>query len=235
MKRNIILILLVLSATATFAQMGKYRSDLAVGFVGGVRMNTISFKPHVEHTWHVGPEVGVSVRYTCEKLINMICALQTEVTFAQLGWKEPTYEDGYAYTRTMNYMRIPFLAHLGFGREEKGFKGFLLAGPELGFALGESSKLSGPNPTEGIAFTTETAQRTLPYDNSFDYGITAGGGLEYSHPKIGHFTLDARYYFALSSVFDDSKKGTFTRSANQSIVVKLTYFYDVIKTRNRAK
>lgn len=233
--KALILLLLLTIGPASFAQMGKYRNDLAIGITAGARISTVSFKPHVEHDFLPGVEIGFSARYTCEKLFNMLCALQTELTYAQMGWKEPVYPDGYSYKRTISYIRLPIMANLAFGKEQKGFKGFLLVGPELGFAVGESSRLSGPYPTEGISMTTQTEQRELPLQSKFDYGITAGAGFEYSHPKVGHFTLDARYYFALSSVLGDSRKDTFQRSANQSISVKVTWFYDVIKTKNPQK
>ena len=46
----------------------------------------------------------------------MICGAQIELNFSQHGWDE-YYEDypTLSYTRTMNYVEIPFLAHLAFG------------------------------------------------------------------------------------------------------------------------
>ena len=70
----------------------------------------------------------------------------------------------------------------------------------------------------------------MEVDNKVDYGITGGLGVELSTP-IGHFLLSGRYYYGLGDVFDNSKKGTFTRSAHQTIVAKLTYLFDIVKTK----
>lgn len=62
--------------------------------------------------------------------------MQAEVNFAQIGWKEEILDANDApvinpvtgvaeqYSRTMNYVQIPIFAHLGWGREDKGFQFF---------------------------------------------------------------------------------------------------------------
>ena len=72
----------------------------------------------------------------------------------------------------------------------------------------------------------------LGVEKKFEYGIVGGAGIEFSHPKIGHFALDGRYHFGLSDIFNNGKKDYFGRSANSSIVVKLTYLWDVKKTKD---
>ena len=42
----------------------------------------------------------------------------------------------------MNYVEIPFLAHLAFGKD-RGLQFFLHAGPQIGFLLGDSEKIDG--------------------------------------------------------------------------------------------
>jgi hypothetical protein len=76
-----------------------------------------------------------------------------------------------------------------------------------------------------------THQYGRELDNKFDYGIAAGLGLEVS-TALGHFILEGRYYYGLGDAFDNSKKGYFGRSANQTIYAKLTYLFDIIKTKN---
>ena len=53
-----------------------------------------------------------------------------------------------------------------------------------------------------------------------------------SNHKVGHFQIEGRYYYGLSSIFDDSKADRFSRSANGAIIAKVTWLYDVIKTKN---
>lgn len=77
------------------------------------------------------------------------------------------------------------------------------------------------------------AQDTMAVENKFDYGIAAGIGLEYSHPRAGHFQLEARYYYGLGNIYGDSKKDYFAKSNIGSIVIKLTYLFDIVRTKGK--
>ena len=67
----------------------------------------------------------------------------------------------------------------------------------------------------------------MKIENTFDYGITAGAGIEYSHPKIGHFLLEARYYYGLGNLYGDTKRDYFGRSNFGNIIIKATYLFDL--------
>ena len=93
-------------------------------------------------------------------------------------------------------------------------------------------KLEERNQADRISAQKEAVQDSLEIENKFDYGIAGGIGLEYSHPKIGHFLLEGRYYYGLGDIFGNSKRDYFGRSNNGSIIVKLTYLFDIVKTKN---
>jgi hypothetical protein len=65
-------------------------------------------------------------------------------------------------------------------------------------------------------------------ENKFDYGITAGAGLEVS-TGIGHFLLEGRYYMGLSDFYKNSKRDFFERSAHSFIGIRLSYLIDITK------
>jgi hypothetical protein len=69
-------------------------------------------------------------------------------------------------------------------------------------------------------------------EKKFDYGIMAGAGIEYSHPKVGHFILEGRYYYGLGDIYGNSKSDYFGRSNFGQIVIKMTYLFDLIRTKN---
>ena len=75
------------------------------------------------------------------------------------------------------------------------------------------------------------AQDTMKVEKRFDYGIALGGGIEFSHRKMGHFQLEGRYYYGLGNIYGDSKRDYFSKSNHQSIIIKLTYLFDVVKTK----
>lgn len=247
MRRAFIILALTLLATMSSAQIGKHRNDMSIGFNGGYIMSNVGFNPKVNQKMHGGMTGGITFRYVCEKYFSTICAVQVEVNYAKIGWKEDILDINDApvingvtgvaeqYSRTMNYIQIPVFAHLGWGREEKGVQFFFQAGPQIGVFLNDNTdmnfNLADRNTTDRV--NTTVAQDTMAVENKFDYGIAAGLGVEYSHPKIGHFQLEARYYYGLGNIYGDSKKDYFGKSNHSNIIIKLTYLFDIMRTKKR--
>jgi len=186
----------------------------------------------------------------CEKYFKTICAIQAEVNYASLGWKEDiktvnnepviNEETGLAeeYSRTINYVQVPMFAHLAWGRESKGANFFVNLGPQFGYYLSESTttnfELSKRNQslTTGRS-NTVVAQDTMSVEKKFDYGIAVGLGVEYSVPKIGHFQVEARYYYGLGNIYGSSKRDFFGKSNFGNIVIKASYLFDFVRTRKK--
>lgn len=250
MKRYLILLLVVhCSLLATRAQVGEYRNDLAVGVSAGYMLSSVGFVPEVPQKQLGGMTGGVTLRYTCEKYFKSVCAIVAEVNLVQTGWKEnimdmdnqPVYyvndkekANPLSYERHMKYVQVPIMARLGWGRERKGLQGFIQLGPQIGFFLDESTT---SNLQPGIGTQTErsskiVAQDTMAVQKKFDYGIAVGGGIEFSHPKVGHFILEGRYYYGLGDIYKNSKSDFFGRSNFGQIVIKATYLFDIIRTKN---
>lgn len=238
--------------------MGEHRSELAVGVNGGYVLNSIGYIPKIPQSMHTGLTGGLSFRYTSEKYFNSICAIVAEVNYAQLGWKESilTEDDepvinattGVAeeFQRTMNYVQVPVFARLGWGRERNGLQAFFQAGPQIGFFLDENSEANFdiyfPNLAQRTSIVSSDYMRDgvkigsgiyhKPIENKIDYGISAALGLEFSKPWLGHFLLEGRYYYGLGDIYANSKRDYFGRSNHSSIVVKLSYLFDIAKTKN---
>lgn len=235
MKRLLPILILCLMAAHAEAQVGEPRRDVAVGVTVGMTMNTVSFDPAVAQTMKMSPMFGVAVRYNCEKYFSALCGVQAEVNVLNLGWKEDFAESAnprYYYSRSMKYISVPLMARMAWGREKKGLMGFLLAGPQIGFCLSEKETVCAELQTVNSSLTTaRSSQYGKAAENKFDYGICAGAGVEINTRRIGHFTLDARYYLGLADIFNNGKADYFGRSANTTISVKFTYFFDVLKTK----
>lgn len=234
MKRITCLLPLLFAFLTATAQVGEYRKDLAVGVNAGYVLNKVSFNPTILQSFHGGATFGATLRYTCEKYFGIICAIQTELNFTQFGWTENIETSSDTYSRTINYIEIPFFARIGFGRERKGVQGYLVLGPEIGFYLSDSETRGGEWSAETLDKRPNhvVEQYDLPIQKKFEYGITGGLGFEVSNPKVGHFQIEGRYHFGLSSIFSDSKADKFSRSANGAIIAKVTWLFDVIKTKN---
>lgn len=215
------------------AQIGLSRRDLAIGINGGYALNQVSFSPNINQKMHGGITMGATVRYTCEKYFSMICAIQGELNFAQLGWTEDIKNGDLSgtYKRDANYIQMPILVNLGFGKEKGGVKGYLLAGPHIGYCFSEKTSTSGEWDESNLLVRQVTLHDT-PIQKKFDYGLTLGLGMEVSTKNGHHFTLEGRYGISLSNIFNNSKQDTFSRSANNVITVKVAYLFDILKTRS---
>ncbi len=227
-------LLMVLSPTEAYAQVGEYRSDFAVGASGGMTFNRVFFDPTIKQVFKPGTTFGLTLRYTCERYFGICCAIQAEVNFAQMGWQEVIETSEDTYQRTISYCQIPLLASLGFGKEHKGVMGYVVLGPQIGFSIGDKDKRGGEWSEETLALRPNqvTEQYNLGVENKFEYGLTGGLGLAVN-TGIGHFMIEGRYFYALSDMFHNGKTDYFARSANGAIVAKITYMFDVIRTKER--
>ena len=220
--RYIALTILALVTATTFAQIEQPRRILEIGATGGMNMSELDIQPQMRQTSLNGINSGVFVRYTSEKYFSMICAAQHEFNFSQRGWEEEFDDDvAFTYSRKLNYLEIPFMAHLAWGKEERGLQFFVNLGPQFGILLSESEEYGGgldpslrPESIRPI-YGKEAEKR-------FDYGIAGGAGLELK-TKIGNFFVEGRYYYGLSDIFGNSKIDNFGRSAHKTITVKLGY------------
>ena len=246
MRRLLILIALIgMGQTALQAQIGEHRNDLSVGVNGGYVMSNVRFSPKVTQGQHGGITGGLAMRYVCEKYFKTIASVYAEVNYASLGWKEKILDRSNQpvinkvtglpedYSRTINYIQVPVMAHLAWGREQKGLNFFVNLGPQFGVYLSESTKtnftLADRNTDDRVS--TVVAQDTMAVQNKFDYGIAVGVGAEYSIPKAGHILVEARYYYGLGNIYGDSKRDFFGSSNFGNIVIKAAYLFDITKTK----
>ena len=254
MRKVVLSLFLIFSFSHFFitpvrAQVGDYRTDFAIGVNAGYMLSNVGFIPEVPQNMLGGLTGGLTLRYTCEKYFKSICAIVAEVNLAQTGWKEnimdadrqPVYYtddterlNPLSYERKMSYVQIPVMARLGWGRERKGFQFFFQVGPQIGMFMSEKTST---NVVKGKATANQrssqvVAQDTMAVEKKFDYGIAAGLGLEFSHRKIGHFLIEGRYYYGLGDIYGNSKSDYFGRSNFGQIVIKATYLFDLVRTKN---
>lgn len=224
-------ILSVFFAGKVCAQLGEQRHNFAVGFNAGANLASVSFLPTFKQGTTQGMLGGFTARYISEKYFAMICGLQVEVNYSQYGWKEVMEEgDNRSFEKTLNYVEIPFLAHLAFGREY-GLQGFIHAGPQIGYMISDSDKKSDNyfRTNNYNQYSNGEKAATEKISHRFDYGITAGLGVELHTRKAGSFILEGRYYMGLGDFFENGKAATFERSAHRNIVIKATYLFDIVK------
>lgn len=255
-EKTLIAALLLLMPLVSKAQIGEHRNDFAIGVNAGYVLSNVSFDPSVPQGMHGGITGGISARYVSEKYFKTICSIYAELNYASIGWKEdiktaddkPVYNAAIGadekYSRTVSYIQLPVFAHLAWGRENKGFNFFINLGPQFGYYLSESTST---NYTMDNVVTPNTvdengnyigrsnsilAQDTMKIEHKLDYGIAGGIGAEYSVPKVGHFLAEVRYYYGLGNIFGSSKRDFFGTSHYGNIVFKLSYLFDISRTKN---
>ena len=177
MKKVVIVISTLLFALCANAQVEQPRSMFEMGLSGGINLNRIELQPSIRQKFDDGINGGIMLRYTSEKYFSMICATQLEVNFAQRGWNED-FDDGTEnnYRRNLNYIEVPLLAHLAWGKEKRGLQFFFNLGPQFGFFLNESEKYKGEWTPEQRPISLRPIYGKI-VEKTFDYGITGGLGV----------------------------------------------------------
>ena len=99
------------------SQIGERRNEIRFGVTSGVNINSIDFDPTIKQGKLIGYTGGIAMKYTCEKYFNTVCALQVELNYARLGWKEDIQNSAGeklsdTYQRNMNYIQLPMFANL---------------------------------------------------------------------------------------------------------------------------
>ena len=207
------------------AQKEEFKKELYVGFGGGALMSSVDFVPSILQKRNLGIHGGLSAKYISEKHLGLIL----ELNYAQRGWKEDFEENpDFLYSRTLNYLEIPFMTHVYFGNKVR----FVFnAGPQIGILLNHSSQMSDELMLHVNQIQEQGNEKYgAQYNNDlkkFDYGIIGGAGFELN-TGAGSFQLEGRYYFGLGDVFESRKSKDnffFNRSAHRIIEAKLTYFF----------
>lgn len=243
--RKFILFLGLICTFNAVAQVGQHRNDFSIGFNGGYVLSSVSFSPSVPQKMHGGVTGGLSLRYVCEKYFNTVCSIYAEVNYASLGWRDKIQDvnnapvineitgEAEAYSRTINYIQVPIMAHLAWGKESRGVQFFINLGPQFGIYLNESTKMNFDFEKRNRTARSSSivAQDTMAVEKKFDYGIAAGIGLEYTVPRVGHFLVEGRYYYGLGNIYGDSKRDYFGRSNFGNIILKMIYLFDITKTK----
>lgn len=202
-----------------------YASNVALGVKGGVDLSRVSFTPSVKQSFAMGMNAGLTFRYIEENHFGLIA----EINYEQRGWKEDFETYPFEYTRTIDYIQIPFLAHIYFGRRGKFF---FNAGPEVGFKIGESTTANFDYNNLGSVKDFPSGLRTtyqyqLAAENKIDYGISAGLGGEFSLNKRNSIYIEGRFYYGLGNVLKSGRTEKFRGSNSMSVMASVGYWFRI--------
>lgn len=218
--KYILIIASIYTFTVSLNAQTHYSSRVYLGIHGGVDMSRVMFTPSVSQSFNIGGNGGVNFRYIEEKHFGFIL----EANWMQRGWKDNFEQLPYNYSRTVNYIQIPFLAHVYFGNRGKFF---INAGPSVSFTLGEStsSNFDINSISENPDFNNRiTYQYFEPVNQKVDYGISAGLGGEININPKNSLYLEARFYYGLGNMLKSGRTENIRGSNSMSIEFSLGYW-----------
>lgn len=223
LKRSLMTAAVIAAAGITADAQTHYSSRVYIGAHGGADFSRVVFTPGVTQSFNIGGNAGLNFRYIEEKHFGFI----VEANWEQRGWKEDFEELPYKYARTVNYIHVPFLAHIYFGNRGKFF---INAGPSVSFMVGESTDANFDINTvkDNHLFSNRiTYQYFEPVRQKVDYGISGGLGGEFSINRRNSLYLEARFYYGLGNVLKSGRTENIRGSNSMSISVALGYWFRV--------
>ncbi len=164
----------------------------------GLRAGVMSSQQEVQDgdiTENYKSKLGADIAFVADFPIGIV-SISPEFHWLQKGGKiEDLSGTVGEVSRTFNYLEIPLLVKLNFGKTV-GF--FLLAGPSVGYLLNGTDKdMDG-----------QTNDVDLDFYKRAEFGAHVGGGI-----GLGPVKIDVRYIFGLTDIFDDSGDIQITNSS----------------------
>ena len=232
-----ILAVLLLLTPANMANAEKkqpFAQDLRIGARGGVNFTKVAFRPQIKESYALKYSGGFVARWVTERHFG----LQAELGYSMRGWEREFISDrhieaGHEYSRELNYLELPLMTHIYFGK--KAVRCFFNLGPQASLFLSEKEKTNINVST--ITDPSDFQEVGKPIENKFDWGICGGGGFEV-FTRTGSYIVEARYYYGLGNIFGSSRdvegtgenskrKDPFSQSSMSVISVNFTYLIPI--------
>lgn len=223
-RRLLYISVLLLLALPLLAQPRLRQPEMYVGLHGGVMASTIQFSPTVPNMTPITKAVilngngGFVFRYSGHKC----CGLQVELNYMQRGWREqiePT-----PYTRALDYIELPFLAHIYFGSQT--WRGFINLGPQIGYCVHDSK-------AKEVANSGTLSHQYAAIDNRFDWGVTGGLGVYCRTKKAGLYQLEARFGYSLGTIFASRTADYFNNANAMTLSLNLAWLWEIKPNKQR--
>jgi hypothetical protein len=213
-KVTALFIMNLVLATSLYAQV-KFLAK------AGVSWSSVSFNKDINEQFvgdfDYGPKAGFIFGIATEiPLGGDKFSLQPELLFHQKGYtsKYIDSESSSSFTHTLNYLELPVLARVNFG------KFYATTGTYVGFGVGGNYK--GSITSTSIGFTTEwegdvkfgaepdNYAGSNQYINAVDFGVQFGAGM-----NVGLVVIDLRFGLGLTDIVD--KGDLSTQTLNRSL------------------
>ncbi|MCM1475631.1 MAG: PorT family protein [Muribaculaceae bacterium] len=224
-ERSVAFAVLTIFSSSPLLAQTHYNPNVSIGVKGGIDLPRVFFNPSVKQKFPIGATFGFQFRYIEENHFGLIA----ELNYSQRGWAENYPETTLFYRRSIDYLEVPVLAHIYFGRRGRFF---FNAGPQVGFKIGEgiTSNFDYENvetvpdyPNKGRTHS----ELTNPIEHKIDFGIAAGIGGEYSINRKNAVSLEARFYYGIGNIFPAGHQDPFRASNTMCISATIGYWFRI--------
>jgi Outer membrane protein beta-barrel domain len=208
----ITLTLVLLLKSLAFSQTEEFKTTYSFGIKQGINYSSVLFNPRLNQGIMLGYNGGLVYKFHNEKLFG----LQLELIFSQKGWTEDLDTINNSYSRKLNYLEIPLITQIIFGK--RSTKIYVNLGTSFGYLLSESETK-----------TINDDEFTLDYysnkvDNKFDYSGLGELGT-YFNTSFGELQIGIRYQMTLTDLFDSTADSQFLNTKNQVWNLSVTWFF----------
>ena len=236
LMRKIIIFLFAFSPFFLYAQQNQILHEVALGVNGGVNFYKVSFLHNnpmaAQELGDVGMSMGMKGGVTARYISMKHFGVQLEMNWVQSGWSEKfnngDYINGVNFSgveisRRLNYIEIPLLSHIYFGKKTRFFVNL---GPKLGILAFYGELKTNMTSEQMAVFKPDDPRIYDKGHNSFDYGLCVGGGLNLQFGRL-HTILEGRYTFGFGDVYSNSKSDVYQRSNNQNVAITMAFLLPI--------
>lgn len=183
--------------------------QVSIGLKGGVNQSGLSLTNGLDQ---LAPDLDDITSFNfgavAELAINENFAVQSELLFTQKGFGIRQGVDanlfniplplGVSAETRINYIQTPLLAKVRFGNDQ--FKGFLTAGPSLGYAT-QGKLVTKANVLIDFRLTDTPINLDAINFNRFEIGGVIGAGLSFD-TSVGELFVEARYNHGFTQLYN---------------------------------
>ena len=199
MNRNLPLKTLLL-ITLCFFSLSLINAQAEFGFRAGVNISNQEFK---QGDLHIKPKskFGLDLAFITNFPLGSVVSFAPELHWLQKGFEvedlefevngQPLLVD---LTSTLNYLELPLLVKFNFGETAKFF---VMAGPSIGYMIGDNTKDGAGNDVEfeDILVLTGSTDEDI---SRLELGAHLGAGV-----GVGPVVIDIRYILGISNLARD--------------------------------
>ena len=129
-----------------------------------------------------------------------------ELNYQHRGWKQS------GTTYNLHYIELPILMHINVGSET--CRWLFDLGPQIGYCVHDELAI---------------------IDKRFDWGLTAGTGVEFHSRRAGVYLLEARFSFSLGGVYGTSVTDSHSMANPMDLSVNLGWLFPIKTAAKRRK